>query len=239
MTPSTLPSPRFRRALHRTLGAALLAAPLAGCGRLGALGAPRATDAALLHRAVQDVTGVMVWPVIRAMLGRARAPDAQTARAVQLIDNWVRNGAPTVGSPPGGSIPFAGAALLHVAWPHIFDAVMGPRLGSMLGPFESLLGRDSSYVDKDLKTELGQSVLEPYSVRYCGRGNVRACARSLWRAISVGRAALVKLHGASESAWRIDQGLTSFVPKLIPTTFPTTNRPTYQQVLSLARRGRP
>ncbi len=186
--------------------------------------------------ATQNETGVVVWPVVRAMLSRARAPDAQTARAVALIDNWVRHGAPTVGSPPGGPIPYAGAALLNAAWPHIFDAVMGPRLGNVLGPFENLLGRDPSYVDKDLKTELGRRVLAPYSMRYCGRGNVRRCARALWSAISAGRADLVKQVGASTSAWRVNQGMTSFVPNLIPTTFPTTNRPTYQQVISFARK---
>ena len=146
--------------------------------------------------ATQDATGVLVWPVIRAMLSRGHAPDAQTASAVALIDNWVRHGAPTVGNPPGGPIPYAGAALLGAAWPHIFDAVMRPRLGSVLGAFENLLGRDPSYVDKDLKTELGRHVLAPYSVRYCGRGNVPACARSLWSAIKAGQADLVKQNGA-------------------------------------------
>jgi acyl-homoserine lactone acylase PvdQ len=184
--------------------------------------------------ATQDATGVLVWPIIRAMLRRGHAPDTQTARAVALIDAWVRHGAPTVGSPLGGPIPFGGAALLTAAWPHIFDAVMRPRLGSELGAFENLLGQDPSYVDKDLETELGRHVLAPYSVRYCGLGRVRACARSLWRAIEAGRADLIRQDGASESAWRIDQGMTSFVPGLITTTFPTTNRPTYQQVISLA-----
>src|SRR5581483_2726095 len=147
--------------------------------------------------ATQDATGVLVWPVVRAMLSRGKALDAQTASAVGLIDSWVQHGAPTIGSPPGGPIPYAGAALLNAAWPHIFDAVMGPRLGSVLGPFENLLGRDPSYVDKDLSTELGRHVLAPYSVRYCGRGNVAACARSLWLAIKAGRADLTKQNGAN------------------------------------------
>jgi hypothetical protein len=111
---------------------------------------------------------------------------------------------------------------------------MRPRLGSLLTAFENLLGNDPSYVDKDLKTELGRHVLAPYSVRYCGLGNVRACARSLWRAVTAGEADLVAQDGPSQSAWRINQGMTSFVPKLISTTFPATNRPTYQQVISLA-----
>ena len=123
--------------------------------------------------ATQDATGVLVWPIIRAMLRRDRAPDAATASAVALIDTWVAHGAPTIGTPPGGPIPYPGAALLRASWPHIFDAVMRPRLGSALTAFEKLLGRDPSYVDKDLKTELGRRVLAPYSVRYCGRGSHR------------------------------------------------------------------
>ncbi len=186
--------------------------------------------------ATQDESGALVWPVIRAMLRRAKAPNAQTASAVSLIDKWVSRGAPTVGSPPGGPIPYAGAAVFQVAWPHIFQAVMGPRYGNLLAAFENLLGTDPSYVDKDLKTQLGRRVLQPYNFRYCGRGKVRACARSLWAAISTARSDLVKLVGSNPSRWRVNQGTTKFVPGLIPTTFPTTNRPTYQQVISLARR---
>ena len=112
---------------------------------------------------------------------------------------------------------------------------MGPRLGSVLPGLRALLGRDPSYVDKDLKTELGRACLAPYSVRYCGRGNVAAL-----RALAVGgdrrraRPTSIKQTGADRAAWRIDQGMTSFIPGLITTTFPTTNRPTYQQVISLA-----
>ena len=113
---------------------------------------------------------------------------------------------------------------------------MGAPLGNLLRPFEDLLGSDPSYVDKDLKTELGRRVLAPYSVRYCGRGNVARCARSLWAGVSAGRADLVKQFGASPSAWRVNQSTTGFIPGLIQTRFPTTNRPTYQQVISLARR---
>lgn len=199
---------------------------------------PRLNDAVgvMNKAATQDSTGALVWPVIRAMLRRGRALDAQTAGAVALIDNWVRHGATTIGDPLGGPIPYAGAAVFRAAWPHIFDAVMGARYGTLLRPFEQLLGRDPSYVDKDLKTQLGRHVLAPYSVRYCGRGNVAACARSLRAAIRAGLADVVKQQGADAATWRIDQGLTGFVPGLIPTKFPATNRPTYQQVISLAPR---
>jgi acyl-homoserine lactone acylase PvdQ len=186
--------------------------------------------------ATQDASGALVWPVIRAMLRLGKAPDAQTASAVELIDDWVRHGAPTLGNPPGGPIPYPGAAVFRAAWPHLFDAVMGPQYGTLLAAFEALLGRDASYVDKDLKTQLGRHVLAPYALRYCGRGNVDDCARSLWAAITAGQADLLKQQGADASAWRVEQGMTGFVPGLIPNKFPITNRPTYQQVISLAPR---
>jgi hypothetical protein len=186
--------------------------------------------------ATQSDAGLLVWPVIRAMLRRGHAPDAATARAVSLVDDWVGHDAPTIGRPAGGPIPFAGAAVFNAAWPHIFDAVMAPRFGSLLPAFESLLGRDPSYVDKDLKTELGRPILQPYVFRYCGRGSVSACARSLWAAVKAGRADLVRQDGSQTSAWRVDQGMTTFIPGLIKTKFPSTNRPTYQQVISLAPR---
>jgi hypothetical protein len=184
--------------------------------------------------ATTDATGALVWPVIRAMLRHGKAPDPGTAQAVSLIDRWVAHGASTLGVPRGGPIPYAGAAILNAAWPHIFDAVMHPRLGSALGDWENLLGDNPSYVNKDLGTELRRRVLAPYSVRYCGRGNLAACAGSLWKAIAAGRADLVNQDGAAVTSWRIDQGLTSFIPGLIKTVFPSTNRPTYQQVISLA-----
>ncbi len=197
---------------------------------------PRINDVVgvMNNAATTDVMGALVWPVIRAILSRGKAPNAQTANAVQLIDKWVRRGAPTLGSPPGGHIPYSGAALFKAAWPHIFDAVMGARLGKVLGPFENLLGRDPSYVEKDLTTQLGGRVLQRYNFRYCGRGHLALCARSLWAAVRAGRADLVKQDGANPAAWRTDQGFTSFIPGLIPTKFPSTNRPTYQQVLSFA-----
>ncbi len=184
--------------------------------------------------ATQDATGVLAWPVIRTMLRRSPPPNSQAAGAVSLVDAWHNAGSPTVGNPAGGPIPYAGAAVLNAAWPHIFKAVMEPRYGSTLGAFESLLGTDPSYVVKDLKTELGQHVLAPYSMRYCGKGNVPACARSLWSAMQDGANDLIRKDGNSVLSWRIDQGFTTFIPGLIPTKFPTTNRPTYQQVLSLA-----
>ena len=76
--------------------------------------------------ATQDVIGSEVWPVIRAVLRRGTAPDALTARAAELVDEWSRAGGSRLGDPPGGPIPYPGAAVLTRSRAHLSDAVLEP-----------------------------------------------------------------------------------------------------------------
>ena len=68
MTSPAKPSPSYRssslRSTRLIAAAPALAALLGGCRQLGALGRPAATDADLLHRAVQDVTGTMTYDIM-------------------------------------------------------------------------------------------------------------------------------------------------------------------------------
>ena len=185
--------------------------------------------------ASEDLIGAKVWPTIRAVLAKGKAPDAGTAQAVALVDAWVKRGSPRTGTPAGGPIPFPGAAVLTVAWPKLFDADVAPVYGKAAGDVSSILGRNASIVDKDLRRLLGRAETGPFALRYCGKGKVPACARALWSAM---RRAVIELkgtQGTDSSKWRTNQGTTSFVPNLIPDTFPATNRPTYQQVFELDR----
>ena len=93
-----------------------------------------------------------------------------------------------------------------------------------------------SYVDKDLRSLLGDRVSGPFNVRYCGNGSLAACRASLWSAIRQAADGLQAQLGKSNPAeWIKPAARTSFVPGLLPDTFPTTNRPTFQQVLELQR----
>jgi hypothetical protein len=94
-----------------------------------------------------------------------------------------------------------------------------------------------SYVDKDLRTLLGRPVRGPFNVRYCGRGSLSKCSASLWAAIDGAANGLAqRLNEQKPAKWITRAGRTSFVPGLIPQTFRTTNRPTFQQVLEFERR---
>jgi hypothetical protein len=60
----------------------------------------------------------------------------------------------------------------------------------------------------------------------------------LWQAIHQAADALAAQLGQNDpSLWRKIAKVTSFTPGLLPNTFPTTNRSTFQQVIEFDRSG--
>jgi hypothetical protein len=119
---------------------------------------------------------------------------------------------------------------------------MRPVLGDLtddVSAVRSLSGlAGESYVDKDLRTLLGDRVRGPFNLRYCGDGSLAACRASLWSVVHDVADDLAAQQGDPDPAdWRAPAARTSFVPGLISNTFPSTNRPTFQQVLELDRHG--
>ena len=89
-----------------------------------------------------------------------------------------------------------------------------------------------SYVDKDLRTTLGERVRGPFNLRYCGSGSLSACRASLWAAVHSAADSLTSQFGTADpTKWLKTASTTGFAPGLLPNKFPTTNRPTFQQVL--------
>jgi hypothetical protein len=119
---------------------------------------------------------------------------------------------------------------------------MAPVFGDLvddLSSVRSLSGLSGeSYVDKDLRTLLGDKVDGRFNLRYCGGGSLAQCRASLWAAIHQAADGLTSELGETNPAsWLKPASRTRFVPGLLPNTFPTTNRPTFQQVLELQRKG--
>jgi hypothetical protein len=91
------------------------------------------------------------------------------------------------------------------------------------------------WMEKDLRSVLGEHVRGPFAVRYCGAGNLKRCARLLWAAIDAAGNELASQQGPNPAGWH--QSATAeeitFVPGLLPYRMRYTNRPTgIQQVLS-------
>ena len=77
-----------------------------------------------------------------------------------------------------------------------------------------------------------------FNLRYCGAGSLKDCRSSLWSAVDQTADQLATAARQPDPAkWRSTASRTGFTPGLIPDTFPTTNRPTFQQVLELQRHG--
>ncbi len=221
----------------------------------------RLTDVAstMNRAATEDLRATELWPVIRAVLRTGEAPDALTRRAAELVDEWSRQGGSRLDRDLDGTIDHPAAAILdglpreddpgeyRLGFRSLADAVMRPVLGPLLDDLADVQGRDPvgsfgggwySYVDKDLRTLLDRRVRGRFNLRYCGGGSLARCREALWGALKETADALAAQQGPDPAQWRSRRATrTRFAPGLIPDTIRYTNRPTYQQVLELARRG--
>jgi len=206
---------------------------------------------AMNYAATQDLRNVEVLPVIKRVLDTGPAPSAREQQMLDLVAQWRTDGSSRLDkSPFDGLIDAPGAAIMDQAWNKLADAVMGPVLGPQLSELASLESRSNNansqgssygsgwygYIDKDLRTLLGDRVTDKYKTRFCGQGSLAACRDSLWQALKAAGDELQAANGTNDpSLWR-----KSSIPERI--AFPPipagsvsmlwTNRPTYQQVIS-------
>jgi acyl-homoserine lactone acylase PvdQ len=202
----------------------------------------RITDnVGIMNRAATEDDRSLVWPVVRQVLRTGPAPNTRDQKVVDLLDDWVRRDAPRLDSNGDGFYDDAGPVIMDAAWHPIAAAVMQPVFGPLLGALDSVRGlggqSGESYVDKDLRTLLGDPVKGRFHLSYCGGGSLSACRASLWAVIDQTANQLAAAQGQPDPAlWREPASTTGFVPGLLPNRFPSTNRPTFQQVLELQRK---
>jgi acyl-homoserine lactone acylase PvdQ len=201
--------------------------------------------------ATQDLRALEVWPVINRVLSGGPAPDGRAQQAVDLVNAWIAKGASRLDRDLDGRIDDPGAAVLDQSWDQLAETVLRPALGDLAAPgglLEQLMTRDDSprtsngsaynggwygYVDKDLRSLLGEPVRGAYSRRYCGNGDLSACRASLWAVIQSSADALAAGQGSDPSAWRADATgeRITFVPGVLTDTMRWTNRPTFHLLM--------
>jgi hypothetical protein len=149
---------------------------------------------AMNRAATQDLRSELIFPLIAQVLSGAPAPNARDARMVQLMADWRAAGSSRLDRDGDGKVDAPGAAIIDAAWPRIADAVLSPVLGPQLPELNAIAGADSNtttdfeggrvwYVDKDLRTLLGQPVNGPLHTRFCGNGDLATCRAALWNVI--------------------------------------------------------
>jgi acyl-homoserine lactone acylase PvdQ len=208
-----------------------------------------ANDAAIMNRAAtEDLRGLQDWPIVHEVLAGGPAPSKLAEEAANAVTAWVAKGASRFGTTaPKGP----GPAVMDAVWQPIAEAVLSPVLGSALGEFKSISAPDNppssrgssfdggweGYVSKDLRSELGKTVAQPYSRQYCGNGSLTACRASLWSVVQTAAEALQAKYGAI-TKWKAEGVRITFPPDpFMSFTMSWTNRSTFQQVITFTGHG--
>jgi acyl-homoserine lactone acylase PvdQ len=199
----------------------------------------------IMNRAATQDVRSPVWPVVSRVLHTTFAQQTlRDQQVVQILDDWFNRDAPRLDAHPAdGLYDEPGPTIMDALWRPIATAVMSPVFGSLIPDLDNVrsLGglEGESYVDKDLRTLLGDPVIGPFNLSYCGFGSVPRlpqCAASLWQAVHDTADSLTAQLGQAEPGlWRSTAARSGFVPGVLPDTFPFTNRPTFQQVLEFDR----
>jgi acyl-homoserine lactone acylase PvdQ len=202
---------------------------------------PKATLANVLAAAnagaTEDVRITQLWPTLKAMLAKGKAPDALSSAVVAQLDAWYAAGGSRADRDLNGTIDAPGAVILDTAWKAITNAGLCDRLGS--GLCKALEGRISrfdappggqyggwhQYMDKDLRTLLKRKVSGRYHLRYCGDGSVSRCSSELWKALSAAGKTLAAKQGGDPAKWTEPVTKVGYSP-LPLYTMQYTNKPT-------------
>jgi acyl-homoserine lactone acylase PvdQ len=208
---------------------------------------PAHVVSAMNGAATQDVREMTIEPLLSKVLNGGHAPNARDARMLALLNAWHRQGGSRLDRTGNGQITAPGAAIMDTAWPLLANAwassVLGKNLSAQLASFVSPYDQPPGgqytgwhiYMDKDLRTMLGEQVRGKFNVRYCGAGNLSRCQKLLWHAIDRAGNALSAKQGSNPADWHSSATAEqiSFVPGLLPFKMRYTNRPSgIQQVLS-------
>jgi acyl-homoserine lactone acylase PvdQ len=195
--------------------------------------------------ATQDVREVLFLPTLTAVLSKG-APNARAAEMLKILKAWRARGGSRLDRDFDGKVDHPGAAIMDEAWSGLADATIEPVLGPKLTEqFASIFKRYddpvdqqtegwTGHMDKDLRTLLGRHVRGRFHARYCGRGDLVKCRRSLWAALDAAGDRLAAEQGPHPRAWRADA--TGEEKRFAPINLRTmryTNRPTgIQQVIT-------
>ncbi len=172
---------------------------------------------------VQDFRAIQVWPTIQKVLEKSSGPEL-AVKADKLVTKWIKTGASLYGVERPKA---AAAAVIEAVFTPIAEAVMGPVLGELLPELRSIEGTDNGpnsggssfgsgwygYVYKDLRSELGETVAEPYSRGYCGSGNLETCSKSLWAAMQTALEHVASEQGNNPKKWKAAPVQIEFPPE--------------------------
>jgi acyl-homoserine lactone acylase PvdQ len=203
---------------------------------------PASVVSAMNKAATTDLRYTLI-NTLATVMAHGTPPNARDNEMLGLLGKWDGS---RLDANLDGKIDQPGAAIMDAWWPKLAVAVLQPVLGPLTDELTTIAPIDDpanpggssydagwySYVDKDLRTLLGQPVKGAFATRYCGGGDLAACAASLWASLDAAGNDLAAVQGADPSAWRADATNERIhFAGFLSDTMRWTNRPTFQQVI--------
>ncbi|MGX1129491.1 acyl-homoserine lactone acylase PvdQ [Streptomyces glaucescens] len=217
---------------------------------------------AMAGAGLTDLRAEQVLPNLLKVIDGAPVTDPAAAAAVSKLRAWAAAGAKRTET-SAGSRTYAHAEAIRVLdawWPLLVKAEFEPGLGGGLynavtanlpvdespsaahGPTGAHAGSAFqygwwSYVDKDIRTVLGEQVRGPLADTYCGDGSLAACRDILTGTLkeAAGKTAAQVYpgdeHCAAGDQWCADAIVHRALGGIGHRTVGWQNRPTYQQVV--------
>ncbi|MEV6835129.1 penicillin acylase family protein [Streptomyces sp. NPDC051133] len=217
---------------------------------------------AMADAALADLRAEDVLPKLLKVIGSSAVTDPTAADAVSKLQAWVTAGAKRTET-SAGSKTYANADAIRILdawWPLLVKAEFEPGLGSDLytaitnaipvdeapsaghGPTGSHAGSSFqygwwSYVDKDIRAVLGESVRGGLTHEYCGGGSLGACRDLMISTLkqAAGATAAQVYPGDDQCSagdqWCADSIVQRTLGGIKHGRIGWQNRPTYQQVV--------
>jgi acyl-homoserine lactone acylase PvdQ len=217
---------------------------------------------AMADAATADLRAEDVLPKLLKVVGSSTVTDSTAAAAVSKLQTWVSAGGKRTET-SAGSKTYANADAIRILdawWPLLAKAEFEPGLGSDLytafgnnlpvdespsaahGPTGSHAGSSFqygwwSYVDKDIRAVLGESVQGPLAQKYCGGGSLSACRDILISTLkeAAGKTAAQVYPGddlcSAGNQWCADSIVQRTLGGIKHGNISWQNRPTFQQVV--------
>ncbi|WP_328981627.1 penicillin acylase family protein [Streptomyces mirabilis] len=217
---------------------------------------------AMADAALADLRAEDVLPKLLKVINSSTVTDTTAAAAVTKLSDWVTAGAKRKETSAGSKV-YANADAIRILdawWPLLVKAEFQPGLGTDLytafsnnlpidespsaahGPTGAHAGSSFqygwwSYVDKDIRAVLGESVQGGLSQKYCGGGSLSACRDALISTLktAAGLTAAQVYPGDDQCSagdqWCADSIVQRTLGGIKHGKITWQNRPTYQQVV--------
>jgi len=217
---------------------------------------------AMADASLADLRAEDVVPDLLKVVNSSTVTDPAAAAAVSKLQTWLSAGAKRTET-SAGSKAYADADAIRILdawWPLLVKAEFEPGLGSDLytalgnnlpidespsaahGPTGSHAGSSFqygwwSYVDKDIRAVLGESVQGPLAEKYCGGGSLSSCRDALISTLktAAGMTASQVYPGdtlcSAGDQWCADSIVQRTLGGIKHYNISWQNRPTFQQVV--------